>query len=107
MKVPTDLTIPEIDEIRKEGVKALVERLGIAKAAFFLRETASQPLNYLEIKDQLLDKTNLNFLNTLSIKVSCVRSVFKNYGRRWNKAKLLKIIRLISMVQAVYCWDLL
>jgi hypothetical protein len=53
MKVPTDLTIPEIEEIRKEGVKALVERLGIAKAAFFLRETASQPLNYLEIKDQL------------------------------------------------------
>ncbi|WP_221275416.1 hypothetical protein [Microcystis aeruginosa] len=34
-------------------VKALVERLGIDKAAFFLRETASQPLNYLEIKDQL------------------------------------------------------
>ncbi len=28
MKVPTDLTIPEIDEIRKEGVKSLVERLG-------------------------------------------------------------------------------
>ncbi|MCA2722288.1 MAG: hypothetical protein IM333_15705 [Microcystis sp. M048S1] len=53
MKVQTDLTIPEIDEIRKEGVKALVERLGIDKAAFFLRETASQPLNYLEIKDQL------------------------------------------------------
>lgn len=53
MKVPTDLTIPEIEEIRKEGVKALLERLGIAKAAFFLRETSSQPLNYLEIKDQL------------------------------------------------------
>jgi hypothetical protein len=53
MKVQTDLTIPEIDEIRKEGVKALVERFGMAKAAFFLRETASQPLNYLEIKDQL------------------------------------------------------
>jgi len=53
MKVQTDLTIPEIDEIRKKGVKALVERFGMAKAAFFLRETASQPLNYLEIKDQL------------------------------------------------------
>ena len=53
MKVQTDLTIPEIEEIRKEGVKALVKRLGIAKAAFFLRETSSQPLNYLEIKDQL------------------------------------------------------
>ena len=53
MKIQTDLTIPEIEEIRKEGVKALVERLGIAKAAFFLRETSSQPLNYLEIKDQL------------------------------------------------------
>jgi hypothetical protein len=34
-------------------VQANMERLGIAKAAFFLRETASQPLNYLEIKDQL------------------------------------------------------
>lgn len=52
MKVKTDLTIPEIDEIRKEGVKALLERLGIAKAAFFLRETAYQSLNYLEIKDR-------------------------------------------------------
>lgn len=47
MKVKTDLTIAEIKEISKEGVKALVDRLGIAKAAFFLRETASQPLNYL------------------------------------------------------------
>ncbi|CCI30083.1 conserved hypothetical protein [Microcystis aeruginosa PCC 9809] len=36
MKIQTDLTIPEIDEIRKEGVKALVERLGIAKAAALL-----------------------------------------------------------------------
>lgn len=53
MKAPTDLTIPEIEEIRKEGVKAIVERLGIAKAAFFLRETSSETLNYLEIKDQL------------------------------------------------------
>ena len=53
MKVKTDLTIPEIKEISKEGVKALVKRLGIAKAAFFLRETASQSLNYLEIKDRL------------------------------------------------------
>jgi len=34
-------------------VQANMERLGIAQAAFFLRETASQPLNYLEIKDQL------------------------------------------------------
>ena len=53
MKVQQNLTIPQSEEIRKEGVKALVERLGIAKAAFFLRETASQPLNYLEIKDKL------------------------------------------------------
>jgi len=34
-------------------VQANMERLGIAQAAFFLRETASQPLNYLETKDQL------------------------------------------------------
>ena len=34
-------------------VQANMERLGIAQAAFFLRETASQSLNYLEIKDRL------------------------------------------------------
>ena len=37
------------------------------------------------------------FFNTLSIKVFSVRSVFKKYERRWNRVKLLKIIRLINM----------
>ncbi|NEQ18932.1 MAG: hypothetical protein F6K28_02770 [Microcoleus sp. SIO2G3] len=31
----------------------MVERLGIGKAAFFIRETMSQPVDYLKVKEQL------------------------------------------------------
>ncbi len=71
MKVKTDLTIPEIEEIRKEGVKALVERLGIAKAAFFLRETASQPLNYLENELPRRKRTGYQNQNRLNCRFWC------------------------------------
>ena len=47
MKIQTDLTIPEIEEIRKEGVKALVERLGIAKKGGFLSKRNSIPTSKL------------------------------------------------------------
>ncbi|NES22912.1 MAG: hypothetical protein F6K41_29335 [Symploca sp. SIO3E6] len=44
---------PQIDEIRKQGVRIIVEQLGIAEAAFFFRETMAQKFNYLELKSQL------------------------------------------------------
>lgn len=37
--------------------KALVERLGIGKAAFFIRETMSQPVDYLDVKEQFGNMT--------------------------------------------------
>ncbi|MDY6802632.1 MAG: hypothetical protein SXA11_02335 [Cyanobacteriota bacterium] len=42
------LVVPQMDSIRTEGVKVIIERLGIAKVAFFCRETMSQPMDYLE-----------------------------------------------------------
>lgn len=42
-----------MSEVRVEGIKAIIEQLGIAKAAFFLRENMSQNVDYLKIKDQM------------------------------------------------------
>ncbi len=53
MKASKQLVVPQTDEIRKQGVKVIVEQLGIAGAAFFLRETMAQKVNYLELKSQL------------------------------------------------------
>ncbi|MBW4592501.1 MAG: hypothetical protein KME46_06165 [Brasilonema angustatum HA4187-MV1] len=47
------ISVPKNDEIRCEAIQALVERLGIGKAAFFIRETMSQPVDYLKVKEQL------------------------------------------------------
>ncbi len=47
------LVVPKISEIRVEGIKAIIEQLGIAKAAFFLRESMSQKVDYLKIKEQM------------------------------------------------------
>jgi hypothetical protein len=47
------LIIPKSDEIRSEAIETIIERLGIAKAAFFIRETMSQKLDYLKLKDRL------------------------------------------------------
>jgi hypothetical protein len=44
---------PKSDDVRCEAIQALVERLGIGKAAFFIRETMSQPVDYLYVKEQL------------------------------------------------------
>ncbi|HBE16467.1 MAG TPA: hypothetical protein DEG17_24745 [Cyanobacteria bacterium UBA11149] len=53
MKTAKTLIVPKTDEIRKEGIKVIVERMGLAGAAFFLRETMAQSVDYLELKNQL------------------------------------------------------
>ncbi len=53
MKASKNLIVPRTDEIRKQGIKVIVERMGIAGAAFFLRETMAQEVNYLDLKSQL------------------------------------------------------
>ncbi|MDY6805233.1 MAG: hypothetical protein SXA11_15700 [Cyanobacteriota bacterium] len=47
------LVVPPMNSIRTESVKVIIERLGIAKAAFFCRETMSQPMDYLELKEKM------------------------------------------------------
>lgn len=47
------MSVPKSDDVRCEAIQALVERLGIGKAAFFIRETMSQPVDYLKVKEQL------------------------------------------------------
>ena len=47
------LVVPKMSEVRVEGIKAIIEQLGIAKAAFLLRESMSQNVDYLEIKEQM------------------------------------------------------
>jgi hypothetical protein len=53
MKTAKTLIVPKTDEIRKQGIKVIVERMGLAGAAFFLRETMAQSVDYLELKNQL------------------------------------------------------
>ncbi|MBO3462357.1 hypothetical protein G7B40_029005 [Aetokthonos hydrillicola Thurmond2011] len=47
------LSVPKGDDVRCEAISALIKSLGIGKAAFFIRETMSQPVDYLKVKEQL------------------------------------------------------
>ncbi len=47
------VSVPKSHDVRCEAIQALVERLGIGKAAFFIRETMSQPVDYIKVKEQL------------------------------------------------------
>ena len=47
------LSVPKGDDVRCEAISALIESLGIGKAAFFIRETMFQPVDYLKVKEQL------------------------------------------------------
>ncbi len=53
MKTAKTLIVPKTDEIRKQGIKVIVEQMGLAGAAFFLRETMAQQVDYLDLKNQL------------------------------------------------------
>jgi len=50
------LSVPKSDEIRSEAIETIIERLGITKAAFFIRETMSQKMDYLKLKEQLFGR---------------------------------------------------
>lgn len=50
------LMVPRVDEIRTEAVQIIISRLGITKAAFFMRESMSQRVDYLEIKEDIFGK---------------------------------------------------
>ena len=56
MTATKTLMVPKGEEIRAEAIETIIERLGIAKAAFFIREIMSQKVDYLKIKDELFGK---------------------------------------------------
>jgi hypothetical protein len=56
MNIAEKLTIPKSREIRAEAIQVLIDRLGITKAAFFIRENLSQKEDYLKIKEDLFGK---------------------------------------------------
>ncbi len=50
--------LPLAGQIKTEAVQTIIERMGITKAAIFLKETMSQPTDYLALKDNLFAKTS-------------------------------------------------
>lgn len=48
-----NVTLPLGGQIKTEAVQAVIERMGITKAAIFLRETMAQPVDYLSLKEKL------------------------------------------------------
>ncbi len=47
------LIVPEMALVRSESIRAIINSLGIAKAAFLCRETMSQSVDYLELKEKM------------------------------------------------------
>jgi hypothetical protein len=56
MNIAKKLTIPKSREIRSQAIQILIDRLGITKTAFFIRENLSQKEDYLKIKEDLFGK---------------------------------------------------
>jgi hypothetical protein len=54
--VQKKVIIPDSEQVRIEATQTLVEQLGIAKAAFFIRDNLAQKTDYAAIKKQLFDK---------------------------------------------------
>ena len=53
-----NVTLPMGGQVKTEAVQTIIERMGITKAAVFLRETMSQPTDYLVLKEKLFAKTS-------------------------------------------------
>jgi hypothetical protein len=47
------LMVPSSEEVRSEAVQTLITRMGITKAAIFIRESMAQKMDYLKAKDEL------------------------------------------------------
>ncbi len=56
--VKNNVTLPIGGQVITEAVQTIIERMGITKAAVFLRETMSQPTDYLALKEKLFAKTS-------------------------------------------------
>ena len=47
------LMVPSSEEVRSEAVQTLIKRMGITKAAIFIKENMAQKTDYLKVKDEL------------------------------------------------------
>jgi hypothetical protein len=56
--VKNNVTLPMGGQVKTEAVQTIIERMGITKAAVFLRETMSQPTDYLALKEKSFAKTS-------------------------------------------------
>lgn len=54
----SNVTLPIGGQVKTEAVQTIIERMGITKAAIFLRETMSQPADYLALKENLFAKAS-------------------------------------------------
>ncbi len=45
--------MPSSEEVRSEAVQTLITRMGITKAAIFIRENMAQKTDYLKMKNEL------------------------------------------------------
>ena len=56
--VKNTIILPMGSQVKSEAVQTIVERMGITKAALFLRETMSQQTDYLDLKENLFAKAS-------------------------------------------------
>ncbi|MEI6825912.1 MAG: hypothetical protein WCK54_09985 [Desulfuromonadales bacterium] len=56
--VKNNVTLPMGSQVKSEAVQTIIERMGITKAAVFLRDTMSQPTDYLTLKENMCAKTS-------------------------------------------------
>ena len=53
MPTAKNLMIPSSEEVRSEAIQTLIKRMGITKAAIFIRENMAQKMDYVKVKDEL------------------------------------------------------
>jgi hypothetical protein len=53
MPTSKKLMVPSSEEVRTEAIQTLIKRMGITKAAIFIRENMAQKMDYLKVKDEL------------------------------------------------------
>ena len=53
MPTAKNLNVPCSKEVRSEAIQMLIKRMGITKAAIFIRENIAQKMDYLKAKDEL------------------------------------------------------
>ena len=53
MPTAKNLMIPSGEEVRSEAIQTLIKKMGITKAAIFIRENMAQKMDYVKTKDDL------------------------------------------------------